>query len=40
MRGLSVEDFGDSGLNFLPDGKLLPVERASVTVHELVVAPD
>ena len=40
MRGLSVEDFGNPGLNFLPDGKLLPAERASVAVHELVVTPN
>ena len=26
MRGLSVEDFGNPGLTFLPNGKLLPAE--------------
>ena len=25
MRGLSIEDFGNPGLTFLPDGRLLPV---------------
>ncbi|TFG39345.1 MAG: CapA family protein, partial [Chromatiales bacterium] len=29
IRGLSVDDFGESGLRFLPDGKLLPAERAA-----------
>lgn len=27
IRGLSIEDFGDPGLTFLPDGKLLPAEH-------------
>jgi len=27
MRGLSIEDFENSGLTFLPDGKLLPANR-------------
>ncbi len=40
MRGLSYEDFGNPGLSFLPDGKLLPAERPAVAVHELVVTPN
>jgi poly-gamma-glutamate capsule biosynthesis protein CapA/YwtB (metallophosphatase superfamily) len=40
MRSLSREDFGESGLSFLPDGKLLPAARAAVPVHELVVTPN
>ena len=27
IRGLSIEDFGNPGLTFLPDGRLLPVEN-------------
>jgi len=27
MRGLSIEDFGNPGLRFLPDGKIVPAER-------------
>ncbi|MCH7820427.1 MAG: CapA family protein [Proteobacteria bacterium] len=27
MRGLSIEDFGEPGLTFLPDGRLLPTDR-------------
>ena len=27
MRGLSIEDFGEPGLSFLPDGKLVPAVR-------------
>jgi len=34
MRSLSQEDFGESGLSFLPDGKLLPAARTAVAVHE------
>ena len=30
IRGLSIEDFGEPGLSFLPDGKILPAARASV----------
>jgi poly-gamma-glutamate capsule biosynthesis protein CapA/YwtB (metallophosphatase superfamily) len=37
IRGLSVDDFGESGLRFLPDGKLLPAERAAIKPHELVI---
>jgi poly-gamma-glutamate capsule biosynthesis protein CapA/YwtB (metallophosphatase superfamily) len=29
MRGLSIEDFGNPGLRFLPDGKIIPVQRNS-----------
>jgi len=27
IRGLSIKDFGEPGLRFLPDGKVLPVDR-------------
>jgi Bacterial capsule synthesis protein PGA_cap len=27
MRGLSIADFGNSGLTFMPDGRLLPTDR-------------
>ena len=35
MRGLSIEDFGEPGLTFLPDGRVLPAERAPVPPHVL-----
>ena len=40
MRGLSIGDFGSSGLKFESDGKLVPVERATFQPHELVVTPN
>lgn len=40
MRGLSIEDFGNPGLKFLPDGTILPTDRPEVDPHILVVAPD
>ena len=36
IRGLSIEDFGEPGLTFQPDGRVLPAERSEV----LVVRPD
>ncbi|MDH3750203.1 MAG: CapA family protein [Gammaproteobacteria bacterium] len=30
MRGLSIEDFGEPGLRFEPDGKIVPAERKPV----------
>jgi hypothetical protein len=39
MRGLSIEDFGEPGLTFLPDGRVLPAERAPVTPHVLKEKP-
>ena len=33
MRGLSIDDFGNPGLLFEADGKLLPLERGHVEVH-------
>ncbi len=36
IRGLSVEDFGNPGLTFLPDGKVLPAGRPEVKPHILV----
>jgi len=35
MRGLSIEDFGEPGLTFLPDGRVLPAERPPVPPHAL-----
>jgi len=40
MRGLSIDDFGNAGINFAADGLLTPVAREPVDVHELVVSPD
>jgi poly-gamma-glutamate capsule biosynthesis protein CapA/YwtB (metallophosphatase superfamily) len=40
IRKLSLDDFGESGLSFLPDGELLPATRPTVPVHTLVVTPD
>lgn len=40
MRGLSIEDFGEPGLQFLPDGKLLPADRAPVKPHALQTSDD
>ena len=35
LRGLSIDDFGNPGLQFLPDGKLIPIERGDVPQHHL-----
>jgi hypothetical protein len=35
IRGLSIEDFGESGLQFLPDGRIVAVARPPVEKHEL-----
>ena len=35
MRGLSIEDFGEPGLTFQPDGTVLPAERPDVEPHVL-----
>lgn len=40
IRDLSRSDFGNPGLEFRPDGKLLPAERGEVEAHQLVVTPD
>jgi len=40
IRRLSAEDFGDSGLKFELDGRVLPIERGPVTPHQLVVTPN
>ena len=34
-RGLSIDDFGNPGLAFLPDGTLLPKDRPDVPPHQL-----
>jgi hypothetical protein len=39
IRGLSIEDFGEPGLMFLPDGRVLPAERPDVDPHMLVTEP-
>lgn len=39
IRGLSVEDFGEPGLTFLPDGHVLPIDRPEVPHHELEEEP-
>jgi hypothetical protein len=40
VRGLSIEDFGEPGLVFHPDGSVAPAARAPFEPHELVVTPD
>ena len=37
VRGLSIEDFGEPGLRFLPDGTVLPAPRSVVARHRLEV---
>ena len=37
MRGLSIDDFGEPGLTFLPDGTVLPAHRPEVPRHELSI---
>ena len=39
MRGLSIEDFGNPGLTFLPDGSVFPAERPEVEPHLLERVP-
>jgi len=39
MRGLSIEDFGNPGLKFLPDGTVLPIPRPDVEPHVLTETP-
>ncbi len=40
MRGLSIEDFGEPGLTFGDDGKVLPAPRPPVTPHVLQTDDD
>ncbi len=40
MHELSVSDFGEPGIEFQPDGRLLPADRGEVKPHQLVVTPD
>ena len=40
MRGLSIDDFGNPGLSFLPDGTLLPTDRPDVPMHQLKTDDD
>ena len=37
IRGLTVEDYGEPGLLFLPDGRFLPEERPAVPAHQLAI---
>jgi len=39
VRGLSIADFGEPGLQFLPDGTLLPAPRPDVEPHVLATEP-
>ena len=39
IRGLSIEDFGEPGLAFLPDGSVFPAERPDVPPHSLQQTP-
>jgi len=39
MRGLSIEDFGEPGLTFMPDGSVLPAARPPVPPHILQELP-
>jgi hypothetical protein len=39
IRGLSIEDFGDPGLDFRADGTIVPIDRPNVEEHSLE-APD
>ena len=40
IRGLSIDDFGNPGLRFEPDGLITAIERPAVEQHQLVVTPD
>lgn len=40
VRGLSIEDFGQPGLQFLADGRVLPADRPPVEPHVLQVEED
>jgi poly-gamma-glutamate capsule biosynthesis protein CapA/YwtB (metallophosphatase superfamily) len=33
LRGLSIDDFSNPGLRFMPDGELIPIERGDVAQH-------
>jgi len=35
LRGLSIDDFGNPGLRFMPDGKIQAIERGDVAQHHL-----
>lgn len=39
IRGLSLEDFGEPGLRFEPDGTVVAVARPNVPRHELQASP-
>ncbi len=35
IRGLSIKDFGEPGVQFLPDGRIVAAERPPLDKHEL-----
>ncbi len=37
IRSLSIKDFGEPGVRFLPDGRIVATERPPITPHELVI---
>jgi poly-gamma-glutamate capsule biosynthesis protein CapA/YwtB (metallophosphatase superfamily) len=39
IRGLSIDDFGEPGLAFLPDGSVYPADRPEVSQHKLALSP-
>ena len=39
MRGLSIDDFSEPGLTFMPDGTVLPAERPDIPPHVLQELP-
>jgi hypothetical protein len=40
IRGLSIDDFGNPGLLFESNGRILTADRAPFDAHELIVTPD
>ena len=40
IRGLSIDDFGNPGIRFEPDGTITAIDRPAVPQHQLVVTPD
>ncbi len=40
IRGLSIDDFGSTGLHFAADGLMTPINRVPVEPHQLVIRSD